>query len=178
MFARSRIKFQYVLDFAELAKSVDVPEASAPDLPLGEMGNLPYRRRDIVRWYGEMDNIVDPVPLDMELFEKPPEFKLDGPEDDESVRRLREHYTFVANQRRGYFTTVQHNGTLLAFLRSFTITKRCSCVLVTEFTAKLKERLCYSDLDQRRFEDLQQDLEEQRQFAATVNARNKNLLVR
>lgn len=89
---------------------MDVPEAVLPDLPFAEMNNLPYRRRDIVRWYTEIDAIVDPAPLTMEIFDEPPAIELDGPEDGESLRRLREHYTSQASQRHAYMNTVQHNG--------------------------------------------------------------------
>ncbi|KAH7712257.1 Kinesin motor domain containing protein [Aphelenchoides avenae] len=140
----------YVLEFAKKAKTVDIPESSAPDLPLGEMGNLPYRRRDILRWYGEMDQIVDPEPMDMEIFDEPPQFKLDDPRDENSIRRLREYYTNRIIQREQYITTVRHNA--------------------SELTTKLKQRLCYSDLDRRRLEELKDEVEELRQYSRENNA--------
>lgn len=96
-----------------MAKTVDVPPSYAPGLPLRGMGgNLPCRRPDTIRGHGEMRHADDLEPVELDLFDKPPEYQLIGPEDENGIRRLREYNANRITQLQQYITTVRHNGSL------------------------------------------------------------------
>ncbi|KAH7706339.1 Kinesin motor domain containing protein, partial [Aphelenchoides avenae] len=144
---------EYVLEFAEMAKSVGVPESHAPDLLLDGMSNLTFPRRDVVRWHAEMDHQVGIQAVEPDSFDEPPKIELDDPADENSIERLRQFYTNRIIQRQQYITTVRHNA--------------------NEFTSKLKERLCHSDLDLGRLDHVVK----LRELSAIVTVRNKPLQV-
>lgn len=102
--------FQFVMSFAELAQVVDVGECKTPAPLLCDMINQAYSRRDVNKWYAQLDARLDSVPLSTDFFTKPPPIQLRNMDDEESVIALREYYTSADRIRVGKVSNLKMIG--------------------------------------------------------------------
>lgn len=104
----------FVMNFAEVARHTKINVNRGPIHGLEDMSNLPFPLRDIAQWNRELQQSVGKLePLKMHLFEKPPIVELGGPDDIESISKMRDYFTAVANLRSEYNQTVKANGSFL-----------------------------------------------------------------
>ncbi|VDO17172.1 unnamed protein product [Brugia timori] len=86
---------QGVLNFAQLSKDIAVLEGNEI-MPPSESG-FPVSRRDFLKWLNELGPIhASKKPV--LSFPSPPPFSVSGPEDAESIARLREYYQHSAQE--------------------------------------------------------------------------------
>lgn len=101
----------FVMSFAELAQSVDIPGAAGPQLPLECLAQHPYSRRQVDQWYREVcEKVVDEPLSVVGNGDRPPPFFLDDPDDGEPVRRIREYYQKRLASSRALVATTNSNG--------------------------------------------------------------------
>ncbi|KAE9549365.1 hypothetical protein FO519_007422 [Halicephalobus sp. NKZ332] len=133
----------FVMNFAEVARQTKINVNRGPIHKLEDMSNLPFPLRDISQWSRELQQGVGKLePLKMHLFEKSPIIELGGPDDIQSISRMRDYFTGVSNLRAEYNKTVKSNA--------------------QDFLQLLRERLMYADLCANQLKNHQLDLDELR----------------
>lgn len=107
-----KFKFKLVMSFAETAQTIELPKFDGPILPLSNLANFPYSRRDMENWYKEINPIVNnEIQLKLDLFgSAPPKFELFGADDSDSICRLREFYAERHNRFVAILNTTNLNG--------------------------------------------------------------------
>ncbi|KAI1730101.1 kinesin motor domain-containing protein [Ditylenchus destructor] len=148
----------HVLNFAEEAQSVKIPKANAPILPLANMSNLPYSRRDVDRWCREAEPFItsDLPKMDIFTMNAQPNFKLHGPGDSESIHNLRDYFSARLAKHKAILETTNSNATILY--------------------NKVVERLCMADLDRGRISELESDMKDLNHYNTNVSHKNAQLL--
>uniref|UniRef100_A0A915E6P6 Kinesin-like protein Kif23 Arf6-interacting domain-containing protein n=1 Tax=Ditylenchus dipsaci TaxID=166011 RepID=A0A915E6P6_9BILA len=87
----------------------------------------------------------------IEFFDPPPPIQLNGPDDSESISKLRDYYSHRLAKHRGHLATINTNASLLQ--------------------NKITQRLCIADLDRARVQELEVDADELNSYNATTNAK-------
>lgn len=100
------------MSFAETAQTLELSKSEIPSLPFSNLTNLPYSRRDMEMWYKEVSPIINfESQLKLNLFASaPPKFELFGPDDTDSIRRLREYYEERCTKYVSHLNTTNSNG--------------------------------------------------------------------
>lgn len=115
------------------------------------MANLPFDRRQINAWLREHEQRVPLEPTPLQLFDHPPPFNLlEAPEDESTIRNLREFFMKKASKHKLYVDTVMQNA--------------------EDFAARLKKRLCFADLSERKLNEMRVEVEETRRYNTEVTA--------
>uniref|UniRef100_A0AC34QBQ1 Kinesin-like protein n=1 Tax=Panagrolaimus sp. JU765 TaxID=591449 RepID=A0AC34QBQ1_9BILA len=127
----------YVMNFAEVAKATKINQYQQPVFELEELQNLPYSQKEIAQWTLELYQSVGKLePHVMRLFDNKPVIELGGPNDDQSIINMREYYTKASKLRSEYLDTVRKN--------------------TEETLESLKKRLCFADMSQIYYNNLQE----------------------
>ncbi|CAD5220328.1 unnamed protein product [Bursaphelenchus okinawaensis] len=146
----------FVMSFAELAQNVDVAEQMAVPL-LCDMANQRYSRREVNRWYMEMDDKLAQVSSRMDVFKRAPPIKLRDIDDDECLVKLREFYTEAERTRASQIAVIKTHE--------------------ADLKKMMLERLCSADLDKRLLEEREQEIDELRECNSGV-CKERNRLKR
>uniref|UniRef100_A0A0N5AQP8 Kinesin-like protein n=1 Tax=Syphacia muris TaxID=451379 RepID=A0A0N5AQP8_9BILA len=152
-----------VMGFAELSQCIEVASGSEFMLPVGD--GLPISRREYLKWTNEVEKCII-KPTIISLFPNHPAFELSGPNDTESISRLREHYQSMVKIRGDLCEQFEQNE--------------------QKFETQLRRILCFVDLQTAQIQKLKtekEDLDNElssaigllRQYKREINALNKRI---
>uniref|UniRef100_A0A1I7S3T9 Kinesin-like protein n=1 Tax=Bursaphelenchus xylophilus TaxID=6326 RepID=A0A1I7S3T9_BURXY len=145
----------FVMSFAELAQDVDIPESATPVPLLLDMTNQRYSRREVNKWYMELDTRLAQISSRMDIFKKPPPIQLRDMDDEDSIIRLREYYTEAERTRSGQISVLKTNEADLKKI--------------------MLERLCSADLDRRLVDEREQEIDELRECNSSISKERNRL---
>nr|CAD2186554.1 unnamed protein product [Meloidogyne enterolobii] len=136
--------------------------------PLTDFSNFTHPRKEWMKWYLELKDrlpAVETMEIDDPFSSEMPDLKINGPNDIESLSRIREYFTNLLAQKKGFLESVEQNSQI--------------------FEAKLKQRLCNADLDYQKLKDSEEEIIRLKQANVSqtgqirqLERENKALLVR
>ncbi|CAK5100078.1 unnamed protein product [Meloidogyne enterolobii] len=136
--------------------------------PLTDFSNFTHPRKEWMKWYLELKDrlpAVETMEIDDPFLSEMPDLKINGPNDIESLSRIREYFTNLLAQKKGFLESVEQNSQI--------------------FEAKLKQRLCNADLDYQKLKDSEEEIIRLKQANVSqtgqirqLERENKALLVR
>ncbi|VDN03802.1 unnamed protein product [Thelazia callipaeda] len=151
---------QGVLNFAELSQDIVVSEGNEV-LPPAATG-FPISRRNFLKWLNELGPL--PIQENNSLsLPPPPPFKISGPDDAESIIRLRDYYQNVGQQQDALRNIFGHK--------------------IAEIEQHLQRALCTIDLQELRIQELETEKDETEYLLTTLTSklkqtRRENMILR
>lgn len=143
---------QGVLNFAQLSKDIAVLEGNEI-MPPSESG-FPVSRRDFLKWLNELGPIhASKKPV--LSFPSPPPFSVSGPEDAESIARLREYYQHSAQEYSSLNAVFERRA--------------------AEMEQHLQRALCTVDLQEVRIQQLEAERDETERLLSTLTYKMKQM---
>lgn len=143
---------QGVLNFAQLSKDIAVLEGNEI-MPPSESG-FPVSRRDFLKWLNELGPIhASKKPV--LSFPSPPPFSVSGPEDAESIARLREYYQHSAQEYSSLHAVFERRA--------------------AEMEQHLQRALCTVDLQEVRIQQLEAERDETERLLSTLTYKMKQM---
>uniref|UniRef100_A0A914M447 Kinesin motor domain-containing protein n=1 Tax=Meloidogyne incognita TaxID=6306 RepID=A0A914M447_MELIC len=136
--------------------------------PLTDFSNFTHPRKEWMKWYLELKDrlpAAESMEIDDPFSSEMPDLKINGPNDIESLSKIREYFSNLLAQKKGFLESVEQNSQI--------------------FEAKLKQRLCNADLDYQKLKDSEEEIIRLKQANVSqtgqirqLERENKALLVR
>uniref|UniRef100_A0A914KZY6 Kinesin-like protein n=2 Tax=Meloidogyne incognita group TaxID=654580 RepID=A0A914KZY6_MELIC len=136
--------------------------------PLTDFSNFTHPRKEWMKWYLELKDrlpAAESMEIDDPFSSEMPDLKINGPNAIESLSKIREYFTNLLAQKKGFLESVEQNSQI--------------------FEAKLKQRLCNADLDYQKLKDSEEEIIRLKQANVSqtgqirqLERENKALLVR
>uniref|UniRef100_A0AC35F9G4 Uncharacterized protein n=1 Tax=Panagrolaimus sp. PS1159 TaxID=55785 RepID=A0AC35F9G4_9BILA len=135
--------------------STDGFNGSPASATLQSLNSLPFNRREMDQWNKEFSKAVEYSPKQINLFDEPPSFTLQDPNDSVSIQRMKEYFTTKNARKRQLIESVDKN---------------------TEISGEhIKKQLCYIDLGYFQSVELKTEIEKLREEFAVLSSKTQML---